>query len=82
MLTYAYPPIHIDASNPDPNDAPLNLIQLFQLNAISAGEIVGDYAPYIIQNGEPGFRTRQKWFEQDARGSFSVLSGLAAGVVV
>lgn len=64
------PPIHIDVSNPDPNDAPLNLAQLFQLlERHLHGEIVGDYTPYVIQNGEPGVSDQDKvWFEQDAQG--------------
>ncbi len=55
---------------PDPNAAPLNLQQLFQLlNLHFISNIVGDYTPYVLQNGEPGSDDQDKvWFELDSQG--------------
>lgn len=63
------PSIHIDVANPDPNAAPLNLTQLFQLLELAMhAEIVGDYTPYVLQNGEPGVSDQDKvWFELDSQ---------------
>lgn len=64
------PAVQTQLSMPDPSDAPLNLIQLFQLqNRHLHSEILGDYTPYVIQNGEPGVADHDKvWFELDAQG--------------
>jgi hypothetical protein len=55
---------------PDPNAAPLNLQQLFTLlNLHLISNIVGDYTPYVLQNGEPGADDQDKvWFQLDSQG--------------
>ena len=64
------PNVQTQVSMPDPNAAPLNLTQLFQLlNLHLSSQIIGDYAPYVLQNGEPGVSDQDKvWFERDSQG--------------
>jgi hypothetical protein len=66
----ATPTVHTQISMPDPNAAPLNLIQLFQLmNLHLHSEITTEYTPYVKQNGEPGSDDQDKvWFELDSQG--------------
>jgi len=66
----ATPTVHTQISMPDPNAAPLNLIQLFQLmNLHLHSEITTEYTPYVKQNGEPGVDDQDKvWFELDSQG--------------
>ena len=64
------PTVQTQVTMPDPNAAPLNLIQLFQLmNLHLHSEITSDYTPYVLQNGEPGVSDQDKvWFELDSQG--------------
>jgi hypothetical protein len=55
---------------PDPNAAPLNLTQLFQLaNLLVSSEIRGSYIPYLLQSTEPAVDDRDKaWIVLDSAG--------------
>jgi hypothetical protein len=66
----ASPPVETKFCMPDPNLAPLNLIQLFQLaNLLVHSEIVGDYITYVVGSDEPGAGDRDKvWFQKDTQG--------------
>lgn len=54
---------------PDPNEAPLNLIQLFSLaNRLVSSEIQGPYLSYLIQVNEPGTSDQDKiWLKLDSQ---------------
>jgi hypothetical protein len=54
---------------PDPNAAPLTLIQLFQLaNTLVSSEIQGPYLSYILQVNEPGSSDQDKvWVQLDSQ---------------
>lgn len=72
MPTNTNPEVHTQFGPPDPNDAPLNLAQLFQiLNRTVSSEIIppGVYKPYIIQNGDPDVDDQDKiWIDLDSQG--------------
>lgn len=55
---------------PDPNAAPLNLIQLFQLaNVLVSSEIQGNYLNMVIQSTQPGADDQDKaWVVIDGAG--------------
>lgn len=55
---------------PDPNAAPLTVVQLVELlNRLVSSEIQGSYIPYVIQNGTPGVEDQDKtWLELDSQG--------------
>lgn len=54
---------------PDPNAAPLNLIQLFQLaNTLVSSAIQGPYLSYVVQVNEPGVADTDKiWLKLDSQ---------------
>lgn len=64
------PPVVTQFAMPDPNAAPLNLTQLFQLaNLLVSSAIQGSYIPYVLQSTEPGADDRDKvWFVLDSQG--------------
>jgi hypothetical protein len=64
------PTVSTQITMPDPNAAPLNLIQLFQLmNLHLHSEITSNYTPYVLQNGEPDVSDQDKvWFQLDSQG--------------
>lgn len=68
----ANPTVHAEFAMPDPNVAPLNLVQLFQLaNTLISAEIrpPNSFLPYIIGSGTPDAGDRDKvWIEQDSQG--------------
>ena len=64
------PRIKTEFGTPDPNEAPLNLSQLFLLaNRLVSSTFLDLYTPYVLQNGEPGAEDQDKvWFQLDAQG--------------
>jgi hypothetical protein len=66
------PPIITEFAMPDPNAAPLNLTQLFQLaNLLVSSKIdpASTYSSYVIGAGQPSVDDQDKvWFKKDSQG--------------
>lgn len=64
------PPITITFDNPDPLDCPTNVTEFVALlQALSSGEIVGDFIPYVTGAATPAVDDQDKvWHKTDANG--------------